>query len=990
MAELFLSYSRRDRAFVEYLRTALEQARRSVWVDLRDIPPSAAWLDEIHAAITSSDVIVCVLSPDYAGSPICRQEVEFALANNKRIIPIVCRDVRAQDVLPPLAALNWIFARQSDNFAQSMRQLLLALDTDLPYVHSGARLLTRAKEWESKGRNASFTLRGKDLAEAEQWLATSGGKLPPPTQEQTQYIVASRRASASRQRTTIGALTVGILITLALSIISTTLYTITNNQNIILRGHDIAGKANDALANSHLDQGLLLAVSASRQADDFDTRNTLLNSQDSAAYLDTILSGGEAMGKTLNTTYDNVGYTADGFTLMALDKHDNTLSLWDTSAHKLRLRVTIPHQPPLYQGDLSFFDYLNDAAISPDGQYFATKNAITGVRLWSAKTGREVTVVAGANTGDNTSDIPDTNASLKFSPDGRMLAWSECADSLCQTEQIVLWDVAGRQFLDTLPLSGTSEAGLSVTLAFSHDSQTLAAGTFDFIASSKRQLHGEVTLFSLLTGARIERIELGPGQSQTGDVLGLAFSPDNTLLAIAGDQSPDGATGQTLFWNLAQHRFSGPALIDDLGSVSALTFAPDGRYLVTGSGSGQYGLRVWNMDQRVPATPLLKAPTGPISSIAFSADGQHFASGSIDGRLLIWRIAPFTPFSHLIGDGFSGLSQAAVSPDGALLAAGSANTITLWSMQTGAKINTLIIPPAYRNNKDDEIASLAFSPDSKTLASGDELAQIMLWDVATGKPLAAPLLGHQIALPDTIYNFVMDLSFSPDGAMLISSGLDGQAILWRVASRSIIKTFTGLSGAERQAAFSPDGRYLAICGTTADITIWDIASQSTVRTLKTGGIWVRAVAFYPRHVATLAALDANGVITTWNANTGATIGPPRYDGKIANTIATPHIAFNAAGTLLISSHDLSLSLWDVSQIDQARKYARTIVPEYTQLSALLTPDGRYLVVATTGAIEVRYATVADWRAASCAVANRNLTQSEWQSFFPNTPYQAAC
>ncbi len=43
MADVFLSYSRRDRAFVEYLRAALEAAKRSVWVDLRDIPPSAAW-----------------------------------------------------------------------------------------------------------------------------------------------------------------------------------------------------------------------------------------------------------------------------------------------------------------------------------------------------------------------------------------------------------------------------------------------------------------------------------------------------------------------------------------------------------------------------------------------------------------------------------------------------------------------------------------------------------------------------------------------------------------------------------------------------------------------------------------------------------------------------------------------------------------------------------------------------------------------------------
>ncbi len=989
MADVFLSYSRRDRAFVEYLRAALEAAKRSVWVDLRDIPPSAAWREEIYQAIAGSDAVICVLSPDYVASPVCREEVEYALANQKRLIPIVCRDVRGQDVLSALAALNWIFFRQSDVFDQAMRQLLTALDTDLPYVRSGTRLLVRAKEWESKGRNVSFTLRGKDLAEAEQWLATSGGKQPPPSQEQTQYIVASRRASTRRQRTTIGALTAGIIITLVLSIISTTLYKITNDQNVILRGHDIAGKANDALLNGQPDLGLLLAVAASKQHDDFDTRNALLNGLESNAYLDTVLIGKAANDTGANAgrndNYTNVAYSSDGKTLMVADTHNNAVMLWDASAHTLRLRVNISHQPPRQVNDgavsTTVTDDFTDAALSPDGRIIATKNDYSGIRLWNATTGSLLTTLTTANT----EDIPVTLASIKFSPNGEMLAWSECADTFCQSEQVVVWDVATQRVVHVLPLSGTSLAGLSVTLAFSPDSSLLATGIYDAL---KRQLGGLVDIFAAKTGTLLNSIQLSAGGagSASGNVRSLAFSPDGKLLAIAGNQDTDGNTGQVLFWNIAQRQFVGTALHESDGNIVAAAFSPDGRYLVTGMGSNAFGLRVWDMQQRIPASPILKGHTDFINTIAFSPDGRHFVSCAYDGQVLIWHLAPFTPLSHLV----SSFSEIAFSPDGQLLATGSTNTITLWDVKSGAQVKTLVIPAADRNNTSDDVSSLAFSPDGKLLASGDELAQIVLWNVATGQPLGPPLRGHQVLLPGTIYNLVSDLVFSPNGALLASSGFDGQTILWNVASQTVVHSFPGIFAQLRQAAFSPDGRYLAVTGLGHDIVIWDVTEQSLARTIISGGVWVRAVAFYPHQTATLAALDANGMITTWDVHNGTTIGQPMTDSRVAPTLFTPHLTFDTSGTLLLSAHDLSLTIWDMSQIGQGQKYVRTIVPGNTLWNAVFSPDGRYLADATGGAIEVRYATVDGWRAAACAIANRNLSQSEWQQFMPDRPYQQVC
>jgi hypothetical protein len=55
--DVFISYSRRDKEFVRSLQAALEKEGREAWVDWEDIPPTADWMAEIHAAIEGADTI---------------------------------------------------------------------------------------------------------------------------------------------------------------------------------------------------------------------------------------------------------------------------------------------------------------------------------------------------------------------------------------------------------------------------------------------------------------------------------------------------------------------------------------------------------------------------------------------------------------------------------------------------------------------------------------------------------------------------------------------------------------------------------------------------------------------------------------------------------------------------------------------------------------------------------------------------------------------
>ena len=216
--EVFISYSRKDKEFVRRLDEELKRRDREAWVDWEGIPPGDTWEKTIYGAIEATHTFIFVLTPDSIASQVCGKEIAHAAANNKRLVPIVHRDVAADSVPKPLGELNWIFCRESDDFEEATDTLIRALDTDLKWVRAHTRLLTRAIEWDANGRNNSFVLRGEDLRAAEQWLAQAGAqKERQPTALQTEYIIASRKASARRQRIMLGAVTFGLAVAIVLA-----------------------------------------------------------------------------------------------------------------------------------------------------------------------------------------------------------------------------------------------------------------------------------------------------------------------------------------------------------------------------------------------------------------------------------------------------------------------------------------------------------------------------------------------------------------------------------------------------------------------------------------------------------------------------------------------------------------------------------------------------------------------------------------------------
>jgi hypothetical protein len=70
MAQVFISYSRKDELFAQRLAGALTERKRECWLDRKDIEFTADWKQRVLRGIEDANAFVCVVTPDYAASTV--------------------------------------------------------------------------------------------------------------------------------------------------------------------------------------------------------------------------------------------------------------------------------------------------------------------------------------------------------------------------------------------------------------------------------------------------------------------------------------------------------------------------------------------------------------------------------------------------------------------------------------------------------------------------------------------------------------------------------------------------------------------------------------------------------------------------------------------------------------------------------------------------------------------------------------------------------
>jgi WD40 repeat protein len=247
---------------------------------------------------------------------------------------------------------------------------------------------------------------------------------------------------------------------------------------------------------------------------------------------------------------------------------------------------------------------------------------------------------------------------------------------------------------------------------------------------------------------------------------------------------------------------------------------------------------------------------------------------------------------------FSSIHSVAFSPDSRCLASGDFNgDIRLWDAHTHQL-------QAILKGHTNWVQSVAFSPNLKVLASGSFDCTVKLWDLLSGACLKT-FADHTQG--------VYSVAFSPNGQILASGSDDCTVRLWDVHSGECLINLQYEDGIKphdvKSVAFSPDGNFLASSGSQSSIQLWqiqNIRNGSYWQTLVGHQGWVWSVAFSPDGNF-LASGSDDTTIKIWDVSTGQCL---RTFAGHSNELRS--IAFSHDGRILISgSKDRTIRLWDI-------------------------------------------------------------------------------
>ncbi|UDD63191.1 hypothetical protein AFCA_010464 [Aspergillus flavus] len=221
-----------------------------------------------------------------------------------------------------------------------------------------------------------------------------------------------------------------------------------------------------------------------------------------------------------------------------------------------------------------------------------------------------------------------------------------------------------------------------------------------------------------------------------------------------------------------------------------------------------------------------------------------------------------------------------------------------------------------------DVNAVAFSPDSRLIASASMSKQVKLWDSVTG------LLLHTL---DQVF-YTGGLTFSPNGAHVACSSWDDTiqddtVQLWDIDTGALYKSFPQPTSPVVNLTFSPDNKLLVLATSEDTIDICDLASERVIRTLEGHSDRVNALAISSDSKLIASGSNDNSV-RIWKIDTGALLQTLEHSGPIRSVGLSPNNELMAS-----VPRERAIWIWDAATGELQQKVDFDIIE-----SSIFSPE----------------------------------------------------